>query len=296
MSQRQRHGLNCGCGLVLVLAVLALVSNSVFGQDTLDRVRGTGEIRVGFAGERPYAYRDQSGRVTGESAEIARLILDRIAPEAEIDWVRTEFGQLIPSLRSGAIDVAAAGMFITPERCELVAFSEPTYVVGEAFAVLNGNPKEIASFESISTDESTKVGLIAGTVEYNYALVTGIPADRALLYTDFQEAVEGIKEGEVDAVALTALTAQNLVAGDPDLGATEQFFPSLDGEIARGYGGFAFRKEDTALRDAFQRELEAFVDSPQHWELVAPFGFTSDMAPDKSASALCAGESDQSGG
>lgn len=291
MSQRVRFRFDGVYGAVLSLAALSLglVPDPVHGQDTLERVKSSGEIRVGFAGERPYSYRDESGRVTGESAEIARHVINEIAPDAQIEWVQTEFGELIPSLRSGAIDVAAAGMFITPERCEQVAFSEPTYVVGEAFAVLDGNPKEIASFETISADERTKVGLIAGTVEYNYALVTGIPADRALLYRDFEKAVEGLKAGEVDAVALTALTAQNMAADDPALGATEQFFPSLDGEVARGYGGFAFRKEDAALRDAFQQELDTFLDSPQHWELVAPFGFTPAMAPDQSASALCVG-------
>ena len=152
-----------------------------------------------------------------------------------------------------------------------------------------GNPKKLTDYQAISDNENARVGLIAGTVEYNYALVTGIPADRAPLYRNFEKAMEALKAGEVDAVGLTSLTAQNLVDGEPDLEASPQFYPVLDGEEVKGYGGFAFRKEDRDLRAAFNRELAGFLGSDTHWALVEPFGFGPDMAPDRSAEELCAG-------
>jgi polar amino acid transport system substrate-binding protein len=206
-----------------------------------------------------------------------------------IEWVQGSFGQLIPMLRGGEVDLVAAGMFITPERCELASFSEPTYVVGEALLVKAGNPKGLANFQSVSDRADAKVGLISGTVEYNYALVTGIPADRAPLYVDLPEAVAALEAGEVDAVAMTSLTAKEIVAQRPQLESTPQFFPRLDGVEVQGYGGFVFRLEDSALRDAFQAELASFIGSEAHWELVAPFGFTPEMAPDKNTESLCVG-------
>jgi polar amino acid transport system substrate-binding protein len=274
---------------ILALAVLAAASAPGHAQSTLERIKETDQVTVAIADEAPYGYRDATGRVTGEAPEIARVILERIDPEIEIEWVSTDFGQLIPGLREREFDIAAAGMFITPERCEAVAFSDPTYVVGEAFAGHEGNPKDLTDYAAISNHPEAKVGLIAGTVEYNYALVTGIPADRAPLYRNFEKALEGLKGGEVDAVGLTSLSAQNLVEGEPGLEATAQFYPTLDGEEVKGYGGFAFRKEDQELREAFDRELAEFVGSNDHWALVEPFGFGPDMAPDKTAEQLCAG-------
>jgi polar amino acid transport system substrate-binding protein len=199
------------------------------------------------------------------------------------------FGQLIDALREREVDIVAAGMFITPQRCAQVAFSEPTYVVGEAFAVKAGNPMGLTDYHSISDNREAKVGLISGTVEYNYALVTGIPADRALLYRSFTRAIKALKEGEVDAVGLTALTAKGLVKDEPGLEATRQFFPVIDGVEVKGYGAFAFRRDDTALLAAFNRVLEEFIGTQEHWELVGPFGFGPDMAPDKTTEELCAG-------
>lgn len=275
--------------LAMSLAAPVIVSAApAEAQTTLGRIREEGKVSIAIAGEAPYGYRTAEGEVTGEAPEIARVVLERIDPAIEIEWVETEFGQLIPGLQDGDFDIAAAGMFVTPERCEEVAFSNPTYIIGEALAVKKGNPKGLTDFATISDNRAAKVGLIAGTVEYNYALVTGIPGDRALLYSNFDKAIEALKEGEVDAVALTSLTAKDLVEDEPDLEATEQFYPVLDGEVVKGYGAFAFRKEDDALAQAFNAELEDFLGSHEHWALVEPFGFTPDMAPDVTAQVLCA--------
>jgi polar amino acid transport system substrate-binding protein len=267
----------------------ALLAGPAGAQGTLERIQADGRVTIAIAGEAPYGYRDASGEVTGEAPEIARVILERIDPAIEIDWVETEFGQLISGLQAGAFDIAAAGMFITPERCAQVAFSNPTYVVGEAFAVRAGNPKGITNYVSISDNDDARVGLIAGTVEYNYALVTGIPADRAPLYRNFDLALDALKAGEVDAVGLTALTAQGVAARDPALEATPQFFPNLDGVEVKGYGGFAFRKEDRDLVAAFDAELAELLGTDEHWRLVERFGFGPDMAPDMTAEQLCEG-------
>ena len=268
------------------LAALLLAVSPGHAQSTLERIRSSGEVKVAIADEAPYGYRD-GDRVTGEGPEIARVILERIHPGIEIEWVSTDFGQLIPGLQEGAFDIAAAGMFITPERCASVAFSDPTYAVGEAFAVHAGNPKNLTDYPSISDRDDARIGLVAGTVEYNYALVTGIPADRAPLYRSFVKALEALKAGEVDAIGLTSLSAQSLVDGEAGLEATAQFFPTLDGQVVKGYGGFAFRQEDEDLRAAFDQELESFVGSGEHWALVEPFGFGPDMAPDMTTAELC---------
>lgn len=275
--------------VLAALAVQAAAPTAAPAQETLETARAQGVLRVGVANERPYGYVDDDGRLTGEAPEIARRLLARIAPEVDLRAQVMPFGQLIDALREREIDIVAAGMFITPQRCAQVAFSEPTYVVGEAFAVKAGNPLGLTDYVSISDHPQAKVGLISGTVEYNYALVTGIPADRALLYRSFARAIRALKEGEVDAVGLTALTAKGLVAGEPGLEATPQFFPVIDGEEVKGYGAFAFRKDDRALLAAVNRELESFVGTAAHWRLVAPFGFGPDMAPDRTTADLCGG-------
>ena len=82
-------------------------------------------------------------------------------------------------------------------------------------------------------------------------------------------------------MGLTSLSTQSLVEGEPELEATPQFFPTLDGEEVKGYGAFAFRKDDAALLQAFNAELAGLIGTEEHWRLVEPFGFGPDMAPDQ---------------
>jgi len=273
----------------LCVALSAAFPGSALAETTLERIKRTDRIGVAVANEKPYGYITDSGELTGEAPTIARAVLKRIDPAIELDGQPMDWGKLIPSLREGRVDVIAAGMFITPERCDKVAFTDPTYVVGESFLVDEGNPHDIADYHSISNNPETTVGLVAGTVEYNYAMHSGIPAERAKLYRDFDKAVTALRNGDIDAVGLTSLTARSLARRltEADLEATEQFYPVIRGEEKKGYGAFAFRKGNEAIVEAFNEVLADFVGTDEHWAMVEEFGFARDMAPDKTAAELC---------
>lgn len=273
----------------LGLAASLLIPATAAAETTLDRIIDQNTIRVAVANEQPYGYIDSDGKLTGEAPTVAREILRRIDPDIRMDGKAVDWSQLIPSLQEGTVDVVAAGMFITPARCKEVTFTDPTYVVGEAFLVESGNPEELSDYHSISDNPDAKVALVAGTVEYNFAMHAGIPAERAILYRDFTRAVDALETGTVDAVGLTSLTARSLARriGEGRFEATPQFYPVIDGEEQKGYGAFAFRKGDEAIVEAFNRELDAFVGSDEHWAMVEEFGFAPDMEPDMSAEQLC---------
>src|SRR5690606_4045881 len=130
------------------------------GGDTLERIRAAGVVRVGFANEAPFAYVDtETGRLTGEAPELARLAFRQLGVE-ELEGVLTEFGSLIPALQAGRFDVIAAGMYITPQRCQEVLFSDPTYAIGEAFIVPAGNPLDLHSYQDLRDTPSATLGVV----------------------------------------------------------------------------------------------------------------------------------------
>src|SRR3546814_9361855 len=58
-------------------------------------------------------------------------------------------------------------------------------------------------------------------------------------------------------------------------------FGEVAGKSVKGHGGFAFRKEDKELHDAFNAELKKFIGSPEHIALVTPHGFGEGYLPNK---------------
>jgi len=260
---------------------------------TLDKIRKTGVVRVGFANEAPYAYVDsKTHRLTGESPEIARIILKRLGV-GEVKGVLTEFGSLIPGLKAGRFDIIAAGMYITPPRCGQIAFSNPTYGIGESFVVRKGNPLNLHSYEDVAQKSQARLGVVTGAIERDYAFKTNIPSSRIKVLPDAPSALEAVAAGRIDAYGGTSLTVRDLVekAHNPNLQIAKPFTdPVIDGKTIRGYGAFGFRKDDKALVAAFNQQLEQFVGSPEHLKLVAPFGFTiQEMPGDVTAANLCRG-------
>ncbi len=263
------------------------------GKGTLAQMKDTGTARIGYANESPFAYLDvQTNELTGEAPEIARVILQRMGIP-KIEGVLTEFGALIPGLKAKRFDIIAAGMYILPERCKQIAFSNPTYGIGEAFIVKAGNPKDLHSFADVAHDAHATLGVVTGAVERGYAKKTGIPDDRIKVFPDAASALAGVESGRVDAYAGTSLTMRDLLskAGKADVALAAPFTdPVIGGKSVRGYGAFGFRRTDHKLLARFNAELANFIGTPEHLKLVSPFGFTrEDLPGNVTAAQLCKG-------
>ncbi len=276
--------LGAGC----VLAYYRAAQHAGHHLDTLERIRSTGVVRIGYANEAPYGYLDSTtGKITGEAPEIAKVILRRMGA-TRIEPVVTEFGSLIPGLKARRFDVIAAGMYVTPERAQEIAFSNPTYAVGEAFLVRAGNPLDLHSFEDVVESPEARLGVMGGSVEHGYAKTLGVPTDRTVVFPDYPSALGGLRTGRVDAIAATVLTANDLLHKLNSRGierARPFHDPVIDGAPVRGYGAFAFRKCDTPLVQEFNRRLAEFIGTPEHLELVKPFGFSRETLPGDATAA-----------
>jgi polar amino acid transport system substrate-binding protein len=278
--------------LWLAAAVCAGCADNGPPESSLQRARKQGVVRLGFANEAPFAYRDpSSGELTGEAPAVAGVIMKALGVR-KVEGVLTEFGSLIPGLKAGRFDVIAAGMYITPERCKQVLFSEPSYCVREALVVARGNPRALHGYPDV-VRTGAKLGVVAGTVELGYARAAGMQEQNVSVFPDGPSAIEGLRSGRVDAFAATSLTASDLLRklDDAALELAQPFEqPQREGKAVLGCGAFAFRKGDEAWRDAFDRELATFIGSESHAKLVAEFGFGEPTRVEGTTrSALCAG-------
>lgn len=270
------------------LGAVALTAGAAAAQSTLERAKEQGYIRVGFANEAPYGYATPAGKLTGEAPEVAKAVLAKMGID-EVDGVLTEFGSLIPGLKAGRFDIIAAGMFITPQRCEQVRFSEPSYGIGQAFLVQEGNPKNIADYGTIAENGDLKLAVMAGAVEAGYAEDAGVDQGQLVVLPDQASLVSAVKAGRADAAALTALSIARMADNNEGVESTEPF-GEVAGESVKGHGGFAFRPEDEDLYQAFNATLKDFVGTEEHIALVSEFGFGEGYLPNKTTEELCAGE------
>jgi polar amino acid transport system substrate-binding protein len=272
---------------VAALAV-ASIGTAALAETTLEKAKAAGYIRIGFANEAPFGFATPDGKLTGEAPEVAKAALKKIGI-AEVDGVLTEFGSLIPGLKAGRFDIIAAGMFINPKRCAEINFSEPSYGIGQAMLVVKGNPKGISDYSSFINDKSLKLAVMAGAVEGGIAKDAGVAEEQLVTLPDQSSLVAAVQSGRADGAALTALSIADMAKKAEGVESTKPF-GEVAGKSVKGHGGFGFRKEDTDLQEAFNKELAAFLGSPEHIALVEPLGFGKDYLPNKTTQELCEGK------
>ncbi|WP_436777508.1 ectoine/hydroxyectoine ABC transporter substrate-binding protein EhuB [Yinghuangia sp. YIM S09857] len=262
------------------------------GGTLLKRLRDRGSVRVGFANEAPYSFLDKDAELTGEAAELAKVIFKRLGVP-KIDPVPADFGALIAGLRSGLFDIIGAGMSILPSRCEAVLFTDPEFNASEAFLVPKGNPKGLRTMADVASSGAS-LGVLLGAVELDIATKSGVSESRITRFADQPSAFDGVAGNRVDAVALTAISLRWGLQqrSHLNLEVTEPYRPVIDGqEFIAAAGGFAVRPDQSNFVEAFNRELHVLRDSGQLLEIQRPFGFTEKdvPAPDLTAEKVCQG-------
>jgi polar amino acid transport system substrate-binding protein len=289
-------------GLTILLALaLTVVTTACSGlpgggkgpageEGTLARARQQGYITVGFANEKPFAYKTPDGQVTGEAVETARAAFAAMGIK-EVRGVLTEFGSLVPGLKAGRFDAVTAGMFIKPERCVQVAFANPEYKIGEALAVASGNPLNLRSYKDIAANNQAKVAVMGGSVEQGYLTKSGVPLDRLVIVPDQPAALAALKAGRANSITMTGPALQALLSDNQITGIdrVKDFVqPEIDGKSVAGYGATAFRKGDDAFRQMFNQELAKLQQSGQLLKTIEPFGFTASELPgDATSEQIC---------
>ena len=276
-----------GAAALAVGAAIA-VSAPTSAQDNpkLEQLKEQGFARVAIANEPPYTAVAADGKVSGAAPDVAREIFKRLGVP-EIVASISEYGAMIPGLQAGRHDVVTAGLFMKPERCAAVAYSEPVLCDAEALLVKKGNPKGFKSYEDIAKDPAGTVGAPGGGTEEKLALDAGVPRDRVIVVPDGQSGLKMVQDGRIDAYSLPVLSINDLIkkANDPNL---EVVAPVVGAPVY--CDGAAFKKGDEALRDAFDVELAKLKESGEFAKIIEPYGFSAQAAMSTTREKLCAAQ------
>ncbi|MFN3662198.1 transporter substrate-binding domain-containing protein, partial [Yoonia sp.] len=164
--------------LIVTSVTAALLGSAAMAQDV---------IRLGTEGAYPpYNFINDAGEVDGFERELG----DELCLRAELTctWVTTDWDSIIPNLVSGNYDAIIAGMSITEERAEVIAFSDP-YTQPDPSAFLALGEVDL---------ENGVIAAQSGTIQASY--VTTMEGATLLEYATPDETISAVRNGEVDAV------------------------------------------------------------------------------------------------
>lgn len=121
---------------------------------------------------------------------------------------------MIQAVADGQFDMAADGITITPDRAEIVDFSDGYINIQQRLLVRIGEDR-FASIEDFATDESLIMGTQTGTTNYETA-TQYLPEDRIQAFEQFGFAVQALVAGDVDAVIIDEVAGQGYLGENAD--------------------------------------------------------------------------------
>ncbi len=110
-------------------------------------IKKKGKIVVGTAtGYYPFEMADKQGQLVGFDIDVAKAIAKELG--VTVEFQNYAFSGLIPALQAKKIDMVIAGMTINDKRKEVVDFSDPYFVSGQAL-LINKKIPNIKSWQDL---------------------------------------------------------------------------------------------------------------------------------------------------
>ena len=104
---------------------------------------------------KPFSYTDADGKLIGYEIELVDALCAQMKAECEV--ISQDWDGLIPGLNAQKFDAAIAGMSITPERKEVVDFSDPYFHSGIILIGKKGDDLKVESLtgQPVASQRST---------------------------------------------------------------------------------------------------------------------------------------------
>ena len=184
----------------------------------------------------PFGFRDKDGNLTGYDIDLAKIIAGNIlGNENKVEFVPVTASNRIMKLNSGEVDILIAVMSVTNQRQQILNFSIPYYIAGQAILV-----KSSSKATSLSDFEGEKLIIVFGsTSERN--LRTNVPEVKVIGYKTYTQAYKALKAGK----------AQGIVADDTILlgfAVNDKSVRLLPKRYSKEPYAVAFRKDEASTK------------------------------------------------
>ncbi|CAN7178286.1 transporter substrate-binding domain-containing protein [Aquipseudomonas alcaligenes] len=230
----------------LQAALLASIASAAVAQE---------KIVFGIALEPypPFSFKSGKGEWSGFEPELIRAVCERLQAQCPLNEMAWD--GLIPALKAQQVDVVLNSLSITPERRQVVDFSEP-YFFTPALWVAD------SSLDVQPTPEGLKgliIGVQGSTTHSAYAKQYFGKDSTVRYYNDQDDILADLRSGRIDIMLADQLAVEPLLdLPDNSMLASKGVAPH-DPLFGEGVGA-AVRKGNDALRERLNQALQALRD------------------------------------
>lgn len=243
-------------GLAVTILLAACGKDKTTSADAEKKDADAQEIVVGTGNVyRPFVYLDENGDLKGYDVEVLKAIDDRL-PEYTFKYESLDFKNILTSLSSGKVQLAAHQYETNEERQAKYLYGKVGYTDYTSYIVVDGDTDN--DFKTLDDLKGKKVGVSNGSnfayllEEYNKKNDNAID----IVYTDATTDVfvKQLKNGSTDALLLTKYDVNKI---------NKEFNANLRTSsdpvnVSKTY--FIFEKGEEKLQEAVDKALQSLID------------------------------------
>ena len=251
-------------GIILTLAFLALVgihfllapkTDEFIIGDLYEEIQSRGKIKVGINPEsKPFGFIKENGKFAGYDVDLAKYIAQYIVKDPE----RLELIPVTPSNRllkasTGEVDIVISTVTITPQREQVVSFSIPYDIAGQAVLV-----KSNSSITAMSDLAGQNVGVVFGTTaERNMKNL--VPNANLLGFRSYNDAYLALKSDKINAITSDDTILSRFAIDDKSV-------KLLPKRYSKEPYGIAFKKGESTLK--LKEQLDFAIEDLQRKNVI----------------------------
>lgn len=175
----------------------------------------------------PYFVDDDPTNGQGFESAVAYAVAEGLGftPE-QVTWTIVPFNKsYAPGAKDFDFDINQIS--ITPERAEVVTFSDGYYTVNQAVVALADSP--IANATSLAELRDARLGAQVGTTSLQYIEEFVQPTQEPYVYNDTNDAKSALRNGQIDGIVVDLPTAYYITAVEIPKGSIIGQFPAVEG-------------------------------------------------------------------
>lgn len=242
--------------LVAIHFLLAPKTGEFLEEDLYDAIKARGKIKVGINFNfKPFGFIDKNGKYVGYDVDLAKYIAQYLVNDPEnIEIVPVTLSNRLLKASTGEVDMVVSTITITPQREELVSFSVPYDVAGQAVLV-----KSNSSITSLSDLGGQNVGVVFGTTaEKNIKNL--VPTANLLGFRNYEDAYKALKEGKINAVTSDDTILSRFAVDDSSV-------KLLPKRYSKEPYGIAFKKGVSTVK--FKENLDFAIEDLQRKNVIS---------------------------
>jgi Na+/H+-dicarboxylate symporter len=152
------HALRQDGAAVLHTSPPALTSPADSTSSRLQQIRARGILRVGYLSDNmPFAFFNAARELVGFDIDMAYTLARDL--EAKLIFVPVAHEQMAEQLASGYCDIVMSGVVVTPQRAQIMAFSEPYLDQTVAFVVKDHRREQFNSRAAVRNLKAPRIGV-----------------------------------------------------------------------------------------------------------------------------------------